>query len=292
MLLEKQGVNNSRIQGFSSLTREMTNARTKAIALVKNDYFCAHFKPIVLPMRLPLLMVLFFPWFLTAQPGCFYFLQKPDSGVVPANRVERYLALLDEKTPIEGSMYLDNEFAPANLILKNQQVLTNIFVRYNVFRDQMELIRDNDTAWITRPEEVRLLTIGRDQFRWLPFVGRDTLVQGYFEVVSEGFYRLLVRHVALFEPANPPYTALHIGNEYDRFLPMEFLYIQAGDEPAVKLKRSSAFLQKMFGDQWPAAREFIKTAGLRLRKRSDAEQLIRFCNARLDEGQSIPTALR
>ena len=269
-------------------------AKAKAIseALAKNDYFCGRLNSSVSFMRPFFLIALLFPLLLKAQQDRFYFVQKPDSNLLTANRVERYLALLDEKTLIEGSMYLDDEFAPANLVMTNRQVLTQVFLRYNVFRDQMEMIRENDTLLITKPGEVGLITIGREQFRWLPFEGRDTVAHGYFEVVSEGFYRLLVRRVMLFEPANPPYTALQIGNEYDRFVPLEFLYLQVGDEPAVRLKRSSAFLQKTFGSQWPAIKEFIKTANLSLRKRPDAERVVRYCNSLLESDKPSHTAPR
>lgn len=221
-----------------------------------------------------------------AQPPDFYFIRKNDSTIRINSRIERYLGLLDENTIIEGSMYLNDDFAPGMILLRNHRLVDNLFIRYNVFRDQMEMVVKNDTVILAHPSETRWLGIGRNRYCWLPYSKKDTVAHGYFEVAVEGNYRLLVRRVALFEPANPPYTLLQLGNEYDRFVQVESFFVQSGEAPAQKLRRSGRFFASMFADDHQKIRAYIKANNLNLRKREDLVQLIRYCNT-LSEHDTI-----
>lgn len=227
-----------------------------------------------------------------AQTLDFYFIRKTDSTIRINSRVERYLDLLDENTIIEGSMYLNDDFIPGMILLKNHKLVDGLFIRYNVFRDQMEMAVKNDTVVLSSPFETRWLGIGRNRYCWLPYSKKDTVAYGYFEVAVEGYYRLLVRRVALFEPANPPYTMLQMGNEYDRFVQVETFFIQSGDGPAQKLRKSGRLFESMFADDHQKVRSYIRAHNLNLRKKEDAAKLVRFCNTLSDHNSALTQSNR
>lgn len=203
-----------------------------------------------------------------AQPAGLYHIAVPVhlKNQTGLNRVERYLASLDEDALIEGSMYLDDEFAPGRLQLGNNQYVNDCFFRYNMFRDEMEFVTpEGDTLVLQYPAGVKELKIGRKHYAWVCFIHKKNEIRGYMEVLNTGRIRLLKRTHALFEPSNPPYTALHIGNKYDRFVKVETWYIQHENQPAVKLRRTVSGLKKCFPAQSEFIHAYCRTNGLNLR---------------------------
>ncbi|MGC8864084.1 MAG: hypothetical protein ACP5O2_00020 [Bacteroidales bacterium] len=160
-------------------------------------------------------------------------------------RTERYLSTLDPDTPIEGSMYLEDEFIPAVVIYQNGNVDNQYFFRYNAFYDEMEFIdAKGDTLVLENPAEIRWVIIGSRKFVYDNFQDKDDKKQGFLEVIADGDIRLLCRHTMVFERADPPYTALHHGYEYDRFRHFTSFYLQQSSTPTQKIKLSLADLMK------------------------------------------------
>jgi len=213
-----------------------------------------------------------------AQPAGLYHIAKPVHLQSPAemNRVERYLASLDENTLIEGSMYLDDEFAPGRLQLSNSLQVNDCFFRYNIFRDEIEFLApDGDTMVLQYPARVKELKIGRKHYAWVSYIHKKQENCGYMEILNTGSIRLLKRTHALFEPSNPPYTALHIGNKYDRFVRVETYYLQKDNQPAIKLRRTVNGLKKLFPDQADFIHAYCRRNGLHPRNDHDLLALIK-----------------
>lgn len=160
-------------------------------------------------------------------------------------RTERYLSTLDPDTPIEGSMYLEDEFAPAVVIYQNGNIDNQYFFRYNAFYDEMEYIdAKGDTLVLENPADIRWIIIGSRKFIYENFQDKNRRRQGFLEVIADGEVRLLCRHTMVFERADPPYTALHHGYEYDRFRHLKTFYLQQPETPAQKVRLSLTDLTK------------------------------------------------
>lgn len=160
-------------------------------------------------------------------------------------RTERYLSTLDPDTPIEGSMYLEDEFAPAVVIYQNGNIDNQYFFRYNAFYDEMEFIDPKgDTLVLENPADIRWIIIGSRKFIYDNFQDKNQRRQGFLEVIADGEVRLLCRHTMVFERADPPYTALHHGYEYDRFRHLKTFYLQQPETPAQKVRLSLTDLMK------------------------------------------------
>lgn len=154
-------------------------------------------------------------------------------------RTERYLCSLDPDTPIEGSMYLEDEFSPGVIVYKNGLINDGLFFRYNAFYDEMEYLGPaGDTLVMEDVSNVHWIIAGMRKFIYDTVLNQTHKIKGFFEIIADGETRLLCKHSMVFERADPPYTALHHGYAYDRFRHMKSFYVQQQQKPAQKIKLS------------------------------------------------------
>lgn len=176
------------------------------------------------------------------------------------NRTERYLRTLDPNIPIEGSMYLDDEFSPAVIVYDNGKIKDQLFFRYNAFYDEMEYIGPaGDTIVLENLSGIKWIIIGPRKFIHDDVRKNHQTKKAFFEVISDGETRLLCRHTMIFERANPPYTALHHGYAYDRFRHQKLFYLQTADKPAQKIKLSRSGLIEAIPEKQEKIEKLWKT---------------------------------
>jgi len=176
------------------------------------------------------------------------------------SRVERYLSTLDPDTPIEGSMYLDDEFSPAVIVYENGNIKDQLFFRYNAFYDEMEYIAPaGDTLVLENLSGIKWIIIGSRKFVFDDVKNKDQTKKAFFEVIADGETRLLCRHTMVFEMADPPYTALHHGYAYDRFRHQKVFFLQTADKPAQKVRLSRSGLMEVLPEKQEKIEKLWKT---------------------------------
>ncbi|MAN58548.1 MAG: hypothetical protein CMC08_01780 [Flavobacteriaceae bacterium] len=87
-----------------------------------------------------------------------------------------------------GSPYADPIFQKGNVFKNGKLLASNVGLRYNALRDEMELKQinssDMQTKVLVRAEDI-YVRIGNDTFVFLPNTGEDN-IGGYFMVLHEG----------------------------------------------------------------------------------------------------------
>ena len=194
------------------------------------------------------------------------------------SRTDKYIMNLDENIRIEGSMYLDDDFKLGELILIDDSHKGGAFYRYNVYSNEMEIIEVKDTLAIISPERIKYLKFNDGTFVFAKFKNKKEINRGYFELLSNGNFRLLLRRIAIFEPYNPPYTALHSGTEYDRFIILKSYYFQKNGNPAIKIRKNKHYVLSIFNDKRKELKKYIKQNKLKLHKDTDLINLINYYN--------------
>jgi hypothetical protein len=232
-------------------------------------------------LRFILVIILFLEVIaLPAQYGKLYNIVKSDSMPERDNmgRIERYLYDMEDDIMVEGSMYLDDEFKPGILILKNGVIFRDLFFRYNAFDDKMQMIQGVDTLSLVKPEEVKFLKIGDRTFIYDDFTKTDSVHPSFFQLLSDGNYKLLVRHFVVFRFSNPFYLDMHIGDECDRFIKMNAYYVQEGSSPAIRIRKSIKSLQSAFPQKKERIRQICNERDLNIRKETDLIRLFETLN--------------
>jgi hypothetical protein len=215
-----------------------------------------------------------------AQPTLLHSVVKPQGKVDAAslNRTERYLLSLGDDTFIQGSMYLDDDFRPGIMILKNGTVYRDMFYRYNVFSHKIQMLQGIDTLALIKPELVRFLKIGERTFVYDSIAAKDSMQHVFFQLLSDGHVRLLVKHTSVFQPVIPYFKEMHIGDEYDSFVLTKAYYIQEAGKPALRVRKTMRSLVAALPSYQSHLISLCTSLDLNLRKEADLVRLFEALN--------------
>lgn len=257
--------------------------RTRAITQKPQKALFLHaLKPIALKHLAYLLVIggCVLAHILQAQHTLLHSVVKPQGKVDAAslNRTERYLLSLGDDTFIQGSMYLEDDFRPGIMILKNGTVYRDLFYRYNVFSHKVQMLQGIDTLALIKPELVRFLKIGERTFVYDSIAATDSMQHVFFQLLSDGPVRLLVKHTSVFQPVIPYFREMHIGDEYDSFVLTKAYYVQEAGKPAIRVRKSIRSLVTALPNYEKPITNHCNLLDLNLRKESDLVRLFEALN--------------
>jgi len=86
----------------------------------------------------------------------------------------------------QSGMYLEPGWAPGYAVLRDKSTVENIQLRYDLYNQQMQFIRDGDTMAFKNPDELDYLYIGSKKFIYSEYKGERVVRKGFFEVLHEG----------------------------------------------------------------------------------------------------------
>jgi hypothetical protein len=99
---------------------------------------------------------------------------------------------------IQGTPYLDPEFSPGKVTTNNGTVYTDIPLRYNAFSDDLEFQNDTDAYNIDPKTIVKRAVFGGVIFCCMKYDLGGKILDGLFEVLTEGKAILLVKYTIRF----------------------------------------------------------------------------------------------
>ena len=140
----------------------------------------------------------------------------------------------DERlTEIRGTPFFNEAWQDAEVELVHDTLIYYFPMRYNMYVNQMQFIYREDTFSIGNPLMVDHVQLGGHRFVYLPFHLGEQFNMAWFEVMTEGWPRLLVRHESRLDAGSVPVTPYHCQNDYSRFVKRSVSYYMTAemDEP-------------------------------------------------------------
>lgn len=136
---------------------------------------------------------------------------------------EKYI---DEKQ-IAGSPYLNKQFQSSYISKINGAEIKNVLLRYNIYNDQMEFIKDMKFFSIALPNEIARINMGGIVFIYKPYTAAKSMSAGYFQVMYEGDFQLLKKYQVVL---SSPSEKMHSGDSlrFERKLPQFYLRYRDG----------------------------------------------------------------
>lgn len=141
---------------------------------------------------------------------------KPVSNPKPADqtllytRTTRDMAMIQEQGTTGGapmpsslyntntSCYLEPGWAEGQVVLSDHSTLENIMLRYDLYHQQLQFIKDGDTLAFANPGEIRSFNFGNHQFINTSYQAGDLAGKAYFELILEGKCDLLARRTVKY----------------------------------------------------------------------------------------------
>lgn len=99
------------------------------------------------------------------------------------------------KIPVNGIPFLDRQFSFGILELHNGQKSDEVLLRYNIAKDIFEILQNNDTLTLNRPDEVKYILLKDKVFVYDPVLRKNTerKQNGFFELRINGELSLYIK---------------------------------------------------------------------------------------------------
>ena len=181
---------------------------------------------------------------------------------------------LDNKkySDIVGSPYYSNDFINSTIYLKNGNY-SNQPLRYDMFRDEMEFMKDGTILWLIK-NDIKYIRYGTDMII-LASADGDTTKTGYYFLRENGKYILFSKKSVIYEPMVPPKGYSDIISE--RFTrDNDDIFIKYQNMPARKI-RNKKDLKGYFSDN-KTALDFIKKEKIKADRIEDLNKLVSMLN--------------
>lgn len=184
-----------------------------------------------------------------------------------------------KQTALKNLIYIGHDWPIGKIVLRDDRVIDNYLLRYNLLADQLEFISGKDTLVFMNPQNINTATFGGHTFIYENYISENGNSQGYFELIVPGKNRLMLRRLVtnfkpdMKYPDDESITKYKVGEDY---------YISKPGVPAkeIKINRKSAltFLNGHTAD----ISEYLRITGNKVRTVEDLKNLVSYYNS-LDE---------
>jgi hypothetical protein len=173
------------------------------------------------------------------------------------------------------SVYFPDEWTMGTAHLSDGSVIEDMNLRYNMYSQQMQFIKDNDTAAFARPEEIASLSIGDHQFIYTSFNAEKELKDGYFEVLTHGKCQLLLRREITYHLVDD----LDDGVINDSYILEKTYYIEREDKPASRISLNKKAVISAFCEKQNQVEKYIKKNKIRFKTQEDMVRVVDYYNS-------------
>ena len=196
----------------------------------------------------------------------------PPSSTLPANSSGgRY----DRATYVpETGMYLDESWQPGYAILQDHSRMDNLMLRYDIYNQQMQFIKGEDTLAFSRPEELDFININGRCFVYEEYVDNGVIGKGYFELLKDGDCKLLLRRTVLYHVKAEELS----GNVNEEYLRDVSYFVKKKDQQAKEIRVNKKSVLCLFKDEEENIRQYMKANDLKMKSRDDLVQVVAFYN--------------
>lgn len=107
---------------------------------------------------------------------------------------------------IAGNPYFNKEFISGNILKTNGAEIKDIPLRYNIYTNNFEFLKDHVAQNILAPTEIDKITMSGHTFVYTRYMTSKNIRYSYFQIITKGKYQLLKMHKVVFERAEEKNT--------------------------------------------------------------------------------------
>jgi hypothetical protein len=172
-------------------------------------------------------------------------------------------------------MYLEPGWMPGKVMLNDRSVIDNILLRYDIYHQQIQFIRENDTLAFAKPEEAEYFIFDDRKFIYSDFQSNDIIGKRYFEVLSDGNCKLLLHRTVKYH-LDPD---AHSNLADDLYIRESEYYILKKGDIAKPVSAGRKSMLCAFKDKEEQVKEFIKDNNLKMNTCDQMQQVVEYYNS-------------
>lgn len=179
---------------------------------------------------------------------------------------------------VEGNPYVEKEFQKGEVVFKDSSKISGVLMRLNHNTDQIEFMEKDEILGFSKPEELARASFGNRNFTYERYNLGKKILYGYFEVLVNGYCKLLYRRESIIKREQLPPSEMSGGNYRDYFRTTEDYYLLIDSEPAKKIIKSQKSVLKTLADQETELKKYIKENGLKIKHEENLVEVINYYN--------------
>ncbi len=180
---------------------------------------------------------------------------------------------------IEGSPFLNNNFADGVLITNDSIMYENVPLRYNIFKDEMEFLitPDDGPRIIGNPRNFLYFILDDRLFAYKAFMEKDRPVYKYFEIVRTGKCQVLKRKNVVY--VEPQQSRGIVGSSPAKFEERrDSYYLQFGTLSPVEVNLRRRSILDAFDQKRDEIAAFVNDNNLSYRNPDDLIKMAEYYN--------------
>ncbi len=180
---------------------------------------------------------------------------------------------------VEGNPYIEKKFLEGKMVFKDSSEISEVLLRLNHNTDQIEFMEEDEIRGFSKPQDLAFANFGNRSFIYVRYFLAKKVMYGYFEVLANGYCKLLYRRESIIKREQLPPSEMSGGNYRDYFRTTEDYYLLVASEPAKKIVKSKKSVLKTINDQETELNKYIIDKGLKLKQEESLIELINYYNS-------------
>ena len=175
----------------------------------------------------------------------------------------------------QSGMYLEPGWTKGYVVLSDKSMMEDVMLRYDIYHQQMQFIREDDTLAFSNPLEVDYLYLGQRKFVYCDYLSNNALLKGYFEVLHEGECPLYVHRYIRYhlDPEERPTL------NTDVYVRECGYYVKKQGQPAEPIKPNRKSILCVFKDKETEVAKFMDDNHLSGKTCDELKLVIAFYNS-------------
>tara|TARA_R110001606_G_scaffold392298_1_gene561114 strand:+ start:454 stop:1125 length:672 start_codon:yes stop_codon:yes gene_type:complete len=168
-------------------------------------------------------------------------------------------------------MYLNANYLAANV----DNISETFFLRYNMYRDEMEFTKNNQLLYLKKKNE-RSVVFQNLNTNYKLFELNNNLK--YFIVHNEGNNQLLSRQIVTFQEAKPPKNSYSTGKQADFVRNKDVFYIRFDNKNIIEVPGNKKKFYAIFKENESEIKKYIKSNKLNIKDTEDLKNIVNYSN--------------
>jgi hypothetical protein len=189
---------------------------------------------------------------------------------------------------VKGTPYLFNEWRLGNIYLKDNELIKNVKIKYNIYTDDLLYLNSTsgDSLIINR-SVINKFEITNNQTDDLILMEKINLKpeksdKGTFvKVLYKDSSKFILKYSKMFIPANYK-GAYPTGNKYDEYTDKQQYYLITGKDNITKIRLKKKSVIKVLSDREDEIKDFIREKDLRMDNVDDIISVLKYYDSLTD----------
>jgi len=173
-----------------------------------------------------------------------------------------------------SSLFLEPGWASGRVLLKDQTLLDDVKLRYDIYHQQIQFIQGNDTLAFAKPDEVHCFMFAGRKFIYADYQSSGIIGKSYFEIMADGNCRLLLRRTIKYHM--DPESVSNLEDEI--FVRENEYFIEKRGEIARPVRACKKSVLCVFKDKEDEVKEFMQKNNMKVKTCDELMQVVAYYN--------------